>query len=112
MCEARHEMHGDPEAMRQFADRLAGLGAPEATAPPPPPQVCEGGSQACAVFAAADELATLTLRDFLAETGDAIATLRAAAAVAAEDYQATDRAGARAVAGAVVGVVGIVGVED
>ncbi|MEU6642734.1 hypothetical protein ABZ863_09295 [Saccharomonospora sp. NPDC046836] len=105
MCEARHAMHGDPEAMRQFAERLAALSAPETIVPPPPTQVCEGGSQACAAFSAADVLATLTLTDFLTETGEAIATLRAAAVVAAEDYLTTDRAGAQAVTGAVVGVV-------
>ncbi len=105
MCETRHAMHGDPEAMRQFAEQLAGLSAPEAIAPPPPAQVCEGGSQACAALAAADLLATLRLTDFLAETGEAIETLRTAAAVAAEDYLTTDQAGVRAVTGAVAGVV-------
>ncbi|PRX47024.1 hypothetical protein B0I33_106121 [Prauserella shujinwangii] len=105
MCEARHAMHGDPEAMRRFAERLAGLSAPEAIASPPQAQVCAGGSQACSVFTAADLLATLRLAGFLAETGEAIETLRAAAAVAAEDYLATDQAGARAVTGVVAGVV-------
>jgi hypothetical protein len=42
---------------------------------------------------------------FLAETGEAIAALKSAAAVAAEDYLATDQAGAHAVAGTVFGVV-------
>lgn len=105
MCEARHAMHGDPEAMRRFAERLAGISAPGAIAPPPQAQMCEGGSQACSAFTAADLLATLRLAGFLAETGEAIETLRAAAAVAAEDYLDTDQAGAQAVTGAVAAVV-------
>lgn len=105
MCEARQEMHGDPDAMRRFAERLRGLDAAEVVAEPPGAPACQGGMEACALFAAADVVSTVTLARFLAETSDAVAELKAAAAGAAEDYLATDLAGAQAVAGAVLGVV-------
>ncbi|QUH03943.1 hypothetical protein HUO13_26790 [Saccharopolyspora erythraea] len=105
MCESRHEMHGDPESMRRFAEQLIEPCAPEVVAESPGAPACQGGMQGCATFTAADTASTLTLARFLAETGEAIAALKAAAAEAAEDYLATDQAGAHAVAGTVLGVV-------
>ncbi|GAB3586210.1 hypothetical protein GCM10027445_64700 [Amycolatopsis endophytica] len=99
MC--RREMHGDPEAMRSFAARLAGL---DTEVDPPEPTPCLEGMEACGTFAAADAVATLALAQFLAETGEAVAALRSAANEAAEDYEATDRAGALTIA--------VVAVED
>ncbi len=105
MCPARDEMHGDPEAMRRFAERLAEPVTADVVADPPDPTTCHGVLPGCGTFAAADAVSTLALTAFLAETADAVATLRDAATVAAEDYLATDRVGAHAVAGAVLGVV-------
>ncbi|MGC7097357.1 hypothetical protein ACPZ19_22000 [Amycolatopsis lurida] len=102
MGEARNEMHGDPEAMRGFAERIAWPDAVADVAVPPAATPCPAGMYACAGFTAADLAATLSLGQFLAETRDDIATLKAAAAVAAADYEATDEAGARAVLGYVI----------
>ncbi|GAA0522715.1 hypothetical protein GCM10011581_33850 [Saccharopolyspora subtropica] len=103
MCESRQEMHGDPEAMRRFVEQLVDLDTAAVLEPPGAP--CPGGMQACARFTAADVASTRALASFLAETGAAIAALRAAAAEAAEDYLTTDRVGAHAVVGAVFVVV-------
>ncbi|UJW32031.1 hypothetical protein L3Q67_43925 [Saccharothrix sp. AJ9571] len=102
MNETRQEMHGDPEAMREFAERIAWPDAVADVAVPPAATPCPAGMSACAGFTAADLAATLSLGHFLAETRDDIATLKAAAAVAAADYEASDQAGARAVLGAVI----------
>ncbi|AXB43226.1 hypothetical protein [Amycolatopsis albispora] len=99
---ARHEMHGDPEAMRAFAERVAWPDAVADVAVPPAATPCPAGMSACAGFTAADLAATLSLGQFLAETRDDLATLKAAAAVAADDYEASDQAGARAVLGVVL----------
>jgi hypothetical protein len=98
----RKEMQGDPEAMRRFAERLVGIS--ETVVEPPGKPSCEGGMQACGTFAAADAVATLALTRFLSETGESLAALKEAAAVAAEDYQATDLAGALAVASGVLDI--------
>lgn len=105
MCDARQEMHGDPEAMRRFAVRASGLSTRDLRVEAPGPPSCGGATEACATFAAADLASTSTLARFLDDTGEAIESLQAAAAAAADDYVATDQAGARAVAGAVVGIV-------
>ncbi|MFF5987015.1 hypothetical protein [Prauserella flavalba] len=99
MCETRRELHGDPEAMRRFAERLH---APEVDVEPAGVPACQGGTPACAAFTTADALSTVALADFLRDTAEAIATLKAAAATAAEDYEATDLAGAQAVLGVVI----------
>ncbi|PXY25876.1 hypothetical protein BAY59_20115 [Prauserella coralliicola] len=102
MCEARQEMHGDPDAMRRFAERLHAPGVDVEVVGVP---ACQGGTQACAAFTTADALSTVALADFLRDTTQAIATLKAAAFTAADDYEATDRAGAQAVTGTVLGIV-------
>ncbi|MFC4003781.1 hypothetical protein ACFS2C_10420 [Prauserella oleivorans] len=94
MCDTHHDLHGDPEAMRRFAERTAALSLPGVTSGP---SVCAGGLPGCATFTAADLASTTTLASVLAETGEALATLRQAALVAAEDYLATDRAGTQAI---------------
>ncbi|WP_158894691.1 hypothetical protein [Amycolatopsis anabasis] len=101
MNEARQEMHGDPEMMRRFAERV-NIPSTEAVTLPPDMAPCEGGMPGCASFTTADVAATVTLAQFLAETRDDIATLKAAATVATVDYLVTDQAGARAAFGAVV----------
>lgn len=101
MCEPRLELHGDPEAMRAFAERLPDLGARDAiVAPDPVP--CQGGMQTCGTFAAADAVSSMALAAFITEAEETITTLKTVAASSAEEYRATDDAGAAWFAGVFV----------
>ncbi|GGS29959.1 MULTISPECIES: hypothetical protein [Actinokineospora] len=98
MCGQRRELDGDPEAMLRFAARVGQGSAPVDVDPVIPP--CPGGMRGCAVFAAADMLSTAALAEFVAETEHAVAALRAASFLAAQDYLASDLAGALDLLGA------------